>query len=303
MTESGSRPSRRMRRAAIAVKVVVGLVAVLVISGSLYLLAWLAFDPLTAEAWTTGLQPTLFQGDIDPDELIFSDPAYGSVFGVAHNSGDSLQATLEALIFGADIIEVDVVEIDGALYSAHSSPLPFVGQEWFRGPRLETVWTAAFGAEAVSLDLKESSPAFVRVVGEFLATRAPYRKVIVTGRDAWVLAELRQQAPDAVYLLSVPNREFLDRELRDNTATREVIDGVTIRESALDDETIAWLGEQGLLVFAWTVNDLERVNELIGLGVDAVTTDNLAILTLLGGQERGERDLVQSPPPGGDGAE
>ena len=303
MSESTVPPSRWIRRAAIAFQVIVATIAVLVISGSLYLLAWLAFDPLTAEAWTTGLQPTLFQGDIDPDLQTFSDAAYGSVFGVAHNSGDSLQATLEALIYGADVIEVDVVEIDGTLYSAHSSPLPFVGQEWFRGPRLDTIWTAAFGAEAVSLDLKESSPAFVRLVGEFLATRAPYRQVIVTGRDSWVLADLRQQAPNAVYLLSVPDRKFLDRELRDSTATREIIDGVTIRESALDDETIAWLGEQGLLVFAWTVNDLERVNELIGLGVDGITTDNLAILTLLGGQERGERELYQSPPPGGDGAE
>ncbi len=303
MIETSSPPSRWIRRAAIAFKVIVATIAAVVISGSLYLLAWLAFDPLTAEAWTTGLQPTLFQGEIDPESQTFPDAAYGSIFGVAHNSGDSLQATLEALIYGADVIEVDVVEIDGTLYSAHSSPLPFVGQEWFRGPRLDTIWTAAFGAEAVSLDLKESSPAFVRLVGEFLASRPPYRKVIVTGRDSSVLAELRRRAPGAVYLLSVPDREFLDRELRDNTATRETIDGVTIQESALDDETIAWLGDQGILVFAWTVNDLDRVNELMRIGVDGITTDNLAILTLLGGQERGERELVQSPPPGGDGTE
>lgn len=303
MTESGSRHSRWIRRTAISFKVFVIAVAAVVISGSLYLLAWLAFDPLTAEEWTTGLQPTLFQSTIDPELLNFSDAAYASVFGVAHNSGGSLQATLEALIYGADVIEIDVVEIDGTLYSAHSSPLPFVGKEWFRGPRLDTIWTAAFGAEAVSLDLKESSPAYVALVGDFLATRAPYRKIIVTGRDSSVLAALRQRAPDVVYLLSVPNHEFLDRELRDNAATREAIDGVTIQESALDDETIAWLGEQRLLVFAWTVNDLERVNELIGLGVDGITTDSIAILTLLGGQDRGERDLVQSPSPGGDGAE
>lgn len=303
MRDSHAPNSHWMHRTEVAVKVIVGLVAVLVISGSLYLLAWLALDPVTAEEWTTGLQPTLFQGAIDPELLTFSEPAYATVFGVAHNSGDSVQATLEALTYGADVIEIDVVEIDGTLYSAHSSPLPFVGKEWFRGPRLETIWTAAFGAEAVSLDLKESSPSYVRLIGEFLATRAPYRKVIVTGREIRVLETLRQQAPDAVYLLSVPNRAFLDRELRTNAAARGTIDGVTIRESALDDETIAWLGEQGLLVFAWTVNDLERVNELIALGVDGITTDNIAILTLLGGQERGERELVQSPPSGGDGAE
>ena len=76
MTESSSRHSRWIRRTAISFKVFVIAVAAVVISGSLYLLAWLAFDPLTAEEWTTGLQPTLFQSTIDPELLNFSDAAY-----------------------------------------------------------------------------------------------------------------------------------------------------------------------------------------------------------------------------------
>ncbi len=56
----------------------------------------------------------------------------------------------------------------------------------------------------------------------------------------------------------------------------------------MTEETGRWLESTGLLVLAWTVNDLARLNELVQLGVDAITTDNLAIMELLGGQQRQE---------------
>ena len=37
----------------------------------------------------------------------------------------------------------------------------------------------------------------------------------------------------------------------------------------------------------WTVNDLEWMNALMALGVDGITTDNLAVMELLGGQSGG----------------
>jgi hypothetical protein len=191
------------------------------------------------------------------------------------------------------------VAIDGALYAAHTPPLPIVGERWFRGPRLERIWTASYSAEAISLDLKESSPEFVRLVGEFARFRASYRTVIVSSRDPAVLAAIREQAPETVLLLSVPDRPSLDRALA-SPAILATIDGVTIRESVADEETMPRLKEADLLVFAWTVNNLDRVNELMQLGVDAITTDNLAVLSLLGGLERREETLEQSATPPGD---
>jgi glycerophosphoryl diester phosphodiesterase len=67
---------------------------------------------------------------------------------------------------------------------------------------------------------------------------------------------------------------------------------VSIRETLLDEETVDWLKEQELLILAWVVDDGFRMNELVEMGVDAITTDNLAIMELLGGGERGERELV-----------
>lgn len=36
-----------------------------------------------------------------------------------------------------------------------------------------------------------------------------------------------------------------------------LIDGVTIRETLVDEETIRWLDERGLHVLVWTANDLD----------------------------------------------
>jgi glycerophosphoryl diester phosphodiesterase len=79
--------------------------------------------------------------------------------------------------------------------------------------------------------------------------------------------------------------------LRSNPDRLSLIDGVTIRHTLLDEDAARWLREQHLIVLAWTVNDLPRTNELVRYGVDAITTDNLAIMELLGGQRRGENRL------------
>jgi hypothetical protein len=296
MDQSTATGSRWLRRLVVGLHLVVALIATGVIGTCLYLLGIFILNPAGAEEWTVGLRPSQFYADIDIDQKVYSDAAYGAVFGVAHNSGGSIEAVLEALISGADIIEVDVAEIDGVLYSAHSPPLPFVGQRWFRGPSLARVWAASLGAEAISLDLKESSGTFIRVLIDFLDNRSPYRQVIISSREVSVLRALRPHVPEAILLLSVPDVRTLDRLRLDEPALR-VIDGVTIRHTVLDADNVAWLTAQDLLVFAWTVNDLARVNELIGYGVDAITTDNLGIQALLSGNARGERDLRPTPEP------
>jgi hypothetical protein len=286
------------RRVAAACRTVVVVLACLVISGCLVLLGIFVFDPDGSEEWTVGRRPNQYFTDIDHDLRTFSNDAYGAIWGVAHNSGGSIEATLEARINGADVIEVDVVELDGVLYSAHTPPLPFLGQRWFRGPRLERVWAASFGADAVMLDLKETSPGYVRLVGDFLESRPPTRQVIVSSRSPWILQLLRVRAPDTVLLLSVPDDTVL-RAMQNNEDLLETIDGITVRHTVLDAENAVWLSDRGLLVFAWTVNDLKRVNELMRLGVDGITSDNLAIINLFAGDVPGEREMRRpsSTPP------
>ncbi len=114
----------------------------------------------------------------------------------------------------------------------------------------------------------------------FLASHADGRRVLVASASIGALETLSEQAPEAVRLLSIGDRRGLEA-LQGDPARVEFLNGVSIRATLLDAETMAWFKERGLLVVAWTVNDLAQVNRLAALGIDAVTTDNLAILDAL----------------------
>jgi hypothetical protein len=248
------------------------------------LVTFITFDHEAAE-FTSGGEPIQFRRQLDSDLL----DDYGGVFGVAHNSGNLVGTTTEALAHGADVIEIDVVSVGGELRAAHRSPLPLIGSRLFRGPKLEEVWAAAAGADVIKLDLKKSAPEFLERLLAFLRAREQY-EVVISTRDPAALRFLAEGAPRVIRLLSIPDERGL-RRLQGDEELLGLADGVTIRHTVLDQERVEWLRGRGLLVFAWTVNDLARVNELVSWGVNAVNTDNLAIMELLGGQERGEGTL------------
>jgi glycerophosphoryl diester phosphodiesterase len=49
----------------------------------------------------------------------------------------------------------------------------------------------------------------------------------------------------------------------------------------VDRNLVTWVHAHKLVILAWTVNDSERFNQLVRLGVDGITTANLAILRAL----------------------
>jgi glycerophosphoryl diester phosphodiesterase len=238
-----------------------------------------------AERYTAGKRPEQFRRELAGELL----DHFGGVFGIAHNSGGSISATREALAHGADIIEIDVVSSRGRLHAAHDSPLRFIGARFFRGPSLEDVWKAAAQAEVIKLDLKESNERYLELVAQFIAAHhGP--ELLVSSGNRGALARLARDAGEAIRLLSVPSAARL-RDLRQDAELRRLIHGVSIRHDRLDDEAARWLEAEGLLVVTWTVNEAARLNEVVALGVDGVTTDNLAIMELLGAQSRGEARL------------
>jgi glycerophosphoryl diester phosphodiesterase len=264
----------------------VRLAALLVIAACLGLLVIFLFFASLGEEYTSGRIPTQFYDGLARDGLLDD---YERVFGVAHNSGDRIETTKEALAHGADVIEIDVVSLDGTLYAAHSSPLRYIGPRVFRGPALAEVWEAAAEADVIKLDLKESSNRYLDLLIAFLEERGD-REVVVASGNERALRTFQDRYPRAIRLLSVGNSRDL-RRLRERPARVALVDGVTIRASLVDEDAAAWLREQGMLIFVWTVNDLDRLNTLVLLGVDAVTTDNLAIMELLGGSRRREVTL------------
>jgi glycerophosphoryl diester phosphodiesterase len=53
-------------------------------------------------------------------------------------------------------------------------------------------------------------------------------------------------------------------------------------QGLVDASLVSWLHQHKLLILAWTVNYSQRFNELVRLGVDGITTANLAILKAVG---------------------
>ncbi len=267
------------RQLSCALRWAIALLALLVSAAYLALLGTFVLNPEGSAEFTVSRRPTLYHDVFENDEREFADTTYQGVIGSGHNSGGRIEATLQAIIFGTDVVEADVVEIDGDLYAAHTPPLPIIGPHFFRGPALEEVWIASYRAAGFMLDLKEDSPSYLELVARFIETRPLTRDILVASRSPEALAILRERAPDAILLLSVPGAEDF-AALQTDGSLQRTIDGVTMRESLIDVEVATWLGEHELLTFAWTVNDIGRANQLIRLGVDGITTDNLALLSL-----------------------
>jgi len=271
-------PALRLGICLISILVILANMAALVIS--------FTFENEAAQ-FISGGDPKQFYKELEVELL----DDYGDVFGIAHNSGNTISATVEALAYDADIIEIDVVLVQGQLHAAHWSPFRFIGSRLFRGPTLEEVWGAAAQAEVIKLDLKRTSTEMVNSLLTFLASRQRANNEVVAVSDKpEALVLLSQHELTVIRMLSVKDGNVLHELPRDGELLR-VIDGVSVRHDLLTMDSVGSLKKKGLIVFAWTVNDPERMNELVTYGVDGIVTDNLAILQLLGAQERGETTL------------
>ena len=205
---------------------------------------------------------------------------YADVQGVAHNAGNSLATAAEASRHNADIIEVDVVSVNGRLYASHDGPRPIIGSRVFPRPRLERVWDET-GDSPLLIDVKEPSAGYRAHLLDFLGTEMGEREVLVSSRSRRTLEEFERSQPAVKRLLSVSSVKGLTN-LSEDPDLLSLIDGVSVRHTLLDEETVQWLRSNDLTVFAWVVNEIGRVNELVEWGVDGITTDDLAILDLLG---------------------
>jgi len=241
------------------------------------LVALVVFDAV-AERFTAGLTPVQFSQRLKADLL----DDYGRIVGVAHNAGDDVAAANEAVAHGVDAVEIDVTSVGGQLHASHDAPVPFLDTLFFRGPTLEEAWETARLRDTVVLHLKETSRRYLDQVGEFLRVREP-RRVIFQTRDAESLRVLRRTVPSAWRLLLLFRPRDVER-LRSDAELVEMIDGVSVRDSVLEPELQSWLRRRRLAIFAWTINDDRRMNELVERGVDGIITDRLDIMALLGGR-------------------
>jgi hypothetical protein len=198
---------------------------------------------------------------------------------VAHNAGDQESTARRALNHDAAGVEVDVRLVDGVLYATHSAPSGLLPMRAWQAPRLRDAWNYAANATVLKLDLKSTSESALKSLVLFIEARPSDQQIIFVSSNPEALAYLDGALPESIELLSLSSGTDVDRVL-DHDGRMDGIDGISIPSWGLTAGRIQALKERGYLIDAWTVNDIERLVELSALGVDIITTDNLAFFDM-----------------------
>ncbi len=207
--------------------------------------------------------------------------SYSAVLGIAHNAGNNQTTTRAAIAAGADVVEIDVIMARGQLVAGRPHHWQWLAGLVFRGPTLAQAWQYTSAAPEVKLDLKQSDQAFLDALVAFLREHGgdPGR-VLVTSPDVGALSYLQSRLPGVTLLFSANGPDAV-RRLRADTRLQGAIGGVSVFQGLVDADLVAWAHARHLLVLGWTVDDAARLDQLVRLGVDGVTTANLAVLRAL----------------------
>lgn len=198
---------------------------------------------------------------------------------VAHNAGDQEETARRAISHNAAGIEVDVRYVDGVLYATHSAPSSYMPKRAWQAPRLRDAWAYSSGAAVLKLDLKSTGQNALDSLIRFIQARPGEQQILIVSKDQDALVYLDDNLPDTVQILSLSTGNDIDL-LLEQSGRIDGVDGVSVPQWALTPTRIEGLKARGYLIDAWTVNDLERLVELTSMGVDAITTDNLAFFDM-----------------------
>lgn len=250
---------------------VAGVIATVVVIAVVFAWPWVRI-------YTGAAPPDQFYRPLSPAPEV---PAQ-QVLGVANNAGNNAATTAAALRYGAEVIEIDVIMARGRLVAGRARGWPWLAELVFQGQTLASAWQQAAAVNIIKLDLAQTHRGLLDSLVRFLNER-PDRPVMVSTADAGAIEYLRPRVSAAVTLVfSVPSPHAVAQIRSDHALTRAV-GGISVYQGLVDTDLVRWAHEHNLLVLAWRVNDGKRLNQLLHLGVDAITTRNLAILQALSG--------------------
>jgi hypothetical protein len=209
------------------------------------------------------------------------------VTAIAHRAPASAARCAELVTLGVSVFEIDVQAIDGVLVSSHFLPLGGVGRlrrdGWSLTVRrrhareIELARAVAMIPEPalVLLDLKtDVGEAALELVDRVAADGGLHPQRCVVSTKGW-------HTLDALRGHGYPTW----RTIADAGALATVLAGppvpdsaVTVRHGLLSADVVARLHAVGTPVMTWTVNEPARAAELIGFGVDGVTSDSVEVL-------------------------
>jgi glycerophosphoryl diester phosphodiesterase len=234
----------------------------------------------------------------------------GRPLRIAHAFGNRRERIEAALAADIDCIEADLWYRGGEIWVRHEHRLGFLPLLYDRKPRgmnsfgpwsltvfpnhyirldvnplrLTDLLEAAGGKRRLLLDLKddhspEKARAYAGALSRVLRDSGHAESVLVCGQTS-VLDSVRKVAPGLDVRYSIERQRQWETFLRRLDAD-PAIRGVSIHHEFLTEPVIRVLEERGLEVFCWTVDDLEEARRLVALGVDGITSNDLALLAEL----------------------
>lgn len=223
---------------------------------------------------------------VDAAPALFSlAPGHSGPAIIAHGGGNTVSLAHDFLHQGADFLEVDLWLRNGQFEARHERRvrwLPVLFEKWYLrrvpGGRYgldELLMETAEHDAGIFLDLKNGGANAAALLRRVLARTAHPRRVVASSQQWLALRSIRELLPDVETFYSIDVRAKLDLFLsvtdRDSRPR-----GVSCRHSLLSQRTVEEMHNRGLLVVAWTVDDLERARELVAWGVDGVTTHKVS---------------------------
>lgn len=210
---------------------------------------------------------------------------------ILHGAGNFHELLAFLLHPSVDAIEADVWARNGHLLAHHPRPLPFLPLLFdrtgiYRHPpewvRIDDLLRHVEGHGELVIDLKswlsDPAPDLVREL-EPLRNRS---HLVVTCESWSVANRLRAWLPDLRIAYSVRSEGALRRYVRGRISGEILPMWVTVRHTLLHrPEEVEALRHWAGFVGAWTVDDEERALELCRWGVDAITSNDLAVLAAL----------------------
>jgi glycerophosphoryl diester phosphodiesterase len=205
---------------------------------------------------------------------------------IAHAGGNSTSQVQDAIAASADFVEVDLWVHRGRFEARHERavyPLPFWFEKWYLrwAPRrpfgLAELFAETAGKTNVFLDIKNGSATAASLLRRALDEAGTDLRVAASSQFWYILRKVNELAPEVALFYSVDVQSKLDLFL--SISERDVQPaGVSCRHTLLTKEKIELLHDRGARVVAWTVDDLDRAEQLAEWGVDGLTTHRVADL-------------------------
>ena len=222
----------------------------------------------------------------------------GGYLKVAHRGAsalapeNSLSAVEAALAAGVDIVELDVLAVDGALRLAHSaaqiqpdSPVLEDALELFARTAQPRIW----------LDLDVKTPGHEERIMRAVAAHGLLERTLVTSFHSQVLREARRLESGIATGLAYPNDRhglserrpfgaFVGPGLRilraalpariDRMLAAAGADAAMLHHALVTPKVVARCREAGAAVFAWTIETRDDLSRVLAAGADGAIAND-----------------------------